>query len=410
MADRPPISALIHLPPRETARAFDARGELRQTVRWSEMFHDDHARAFTVAKIARLDLLEDIRASLDKVLKEGGTFEDWQRDIVPTLQRAGWWGVVRDRDLTGTDRAVVVGPRRLRTIFDTNLRVSRAAGQWQRIQDRKDVAPFLRYSAIMDSRTRPLHRAWHGLIFPVDHSFWRDHFPPNGWRCRCTVIQLSQRQLDAAGWKVSADADLKRIAALFGGRSTKFRRATGEIVEVPAGIDPGFAYNPGAASFDAIARKAVASLEIAAGRDLSQARAQLQDLVDSPAFLHAMDEPDVGFPVMILDDALRDAIAAGPRVVTLSSATYRKQLERHAELPRGLYRLLPSVGSAPTIVAQEGDEVLILVKESDADRWLVTIVRRTASGQGLFLTSFRRQASASLPRLLRDAQILRDDR
>jgi uncharacterized protein with gpF-like domain len=61
------------------------------------MWQEEHARAFTVAKVANLDLLETIRASLDDVARNGGTFEQWQKDLVPELEKAGWWGRVRIR-------------------------------------------------------------------------------------------------------------------------------------------------------------------------------------------------------------------------------------------------------------------------------------------------------------------------
>ena len=40
------------------------------------------------------------------------------------------------------------------------------------------------YDAVNDSRTRPQHLEWDGLVLPVDHSFWQIHGPPNelGWR------------------------------------------------------------------------------------------------------------------------------------------------------------------------------------------------------------------------------------
>lgn len=403
MPDRPPIASVIHLPPDDTVRAFDARGELRTSVRWSEMFHADHARAFTVAKVAKLDLLETIRTSLADVIHNGGTFEQWQANIVPDLQRAGWWGRVQDRELTGTDQAIIVGPRRLRTIYDTNLRVSRAAGQWARIQESKAVSPFLRYSAVMDTRTRPLHRQWHGTILPVDHPWWDTHFPPCGWRCRCTVMQLSERSLRAFGWKVSDKPPPSGPGRRF------WPTGADKPVLVPAGIDPGFGYNPGKTSMRAIAEKAARSIEQAAGHDLAGARAALRDLVDSPAFLKAMDEPDVLFPVMVLDDELKTAIGADVRVAMFSSFDFAKQQLKRPELPIGLYRELPELGAAPTIVARDGEQFLILVKGSDG-QWLVAVVKRTRTGQGLFVNSFRVQNEGSLKRLLRGTEIIRDER
>jgi SPP1 gp7 family putative phage head morphogenesis protein len=256
MADAPSIRQVIHLPPEEAVRAFEARDALRTTVQWHEMWGEEHSRAFTVAKVARLDLLETIRGSLDEAGRNGMTFEQWQAQLQPELEKAGWWGRVQDKELTGTSRPVLVGPRRLRTIYDTNMRVSRAAGHWARIQELKKVAPYLRYSSIRDRRTRPAHRRWHGTILPVDHPWWDTHFPPCGWNCRCTVQQLSERDLKRYGWQPS-----KRPPD--DGPPRGFWRAGAEKPEaIPAGISPGFAYNPGKTAMRAIANKAAASISV----------------------------------------------------------------------------------------------------------------------------------------------------
>jgi len=402
MPDAPAIQSVIGLPPDETVAAFRARDDLRATNRWSEMWHGDHALAFTVAKVAKLDLLDTIRASLDDVVTGGGTFEQWQDKLVPELQKAGWWGDVDDRDLTGADHPIHVGPRRLRTIFDTNLRMSRAAGRWTRIQALKDVRPYLRYTAVMDGRTRPQHRIWHGTILPVDHPWWDTHFPPCGWNCRCTVRQLSARDLTRHGWHVT-DMPKEGPPKLF------YRAGVPEPVAVPAGISPGFAYNPGKAHMAAVAEKATRTLEAAAALDVAAARSTLDELVQSDAFLQALAEPGASFPVMVLDDASRSAIGAQARVAVLSSDTWAKQNKAHSELTIGDYRKLPDLGGDADIIAVEGDTILKLVRADDG-RWLVAIVKRTASGGGLFVTSYRAQNSASLKRLLKGAEIIFDRR
>lgn len=404
MADPIDIRHTIHLPPDDTMRAFEARDELGITVRWSEWYHDDHARGFTVAKVAKLDLLDTIRNSLADVLANGGTFEQWKERIVPDLQRAGWWGRVQDRELTGTDEAITVGLRRLRTIYDTNLRVSRAAGHWARIQELKDVAPYLRYSAVLDSRTRPQHRVWHGTILPVDHPWWDTHFPPCGWNCRCTVMQLSERDLRRRGWEVS-DPPAE------GPPQTFFRAGSTTPEIVPAGIDPGFAYNPGKASMRAIADKAKATLERTAAHDLAMAREGLDDLVGSPAFLKALSEPGTAFPVMVLADDVRAAIGAQARVVTLSAETFAKQRgllpgkPGHPELTIDDYRRLPEVGAAPDLVFQQDDRRLILMRTDDG-RWLKAVVKTDEAGEQLFVTSFAFARARELQRLRRRHKLL----
>ncbi|MEE8611599.1 MAG: phage minor head protein [Sphingomonas aquatilis] len=382
----PSIRTVIHLSPDDTVRAFEARDRLRATVRWSEMMHEEHARAFTVAKVANLDLLAEIQASLADMLANGGTFEHWQANLVPFLKRQGWWGEVQDRSLTGTDEVVHVGARRLRTIYDTNLRVSRAAGRWARIQELKDVRPFLRYVAVMDSRTRPEHRRWHGVILPVDHPWWDTHFPPCGWFCRCTVRQLSQREMTAKGWTVSDVPD--------DGPPVAFTPAGAASIAVPAGISPGFGYNPGKASLRAVAEKAMRSLEAAAPVDLAAARATLDDLVQSDAFLETLHEPGGVFPVMVLAPDLSAAIGSEAHVVRLSSDTFAKQLGRtgrsegHPELSVADYRQLPQIGAAPDAVYRQGDNRLLLFREGDG-RQRLAVVKAAAGGRELYLVSYR---------------------
>jgi hypothetical protein len=60
--------------------------------------------------------------------------------------------------------------------------------------------PWWRYSAINDSRTRMTHSALHGRVVRHDDPFWDKFYPPNGFRCRCTVTSLSDRDLDRKGY------------------------------------------------------------------------------------------------------------------------------------------------------------------------------------------------------------------
>ena len=46
---------------------------------------------------------------------------------------------------------------------------------------------YLKYIAVLDKRTRDSHAKLNGTILPKDDDFWKSHFPPNGWSCRCRV-------------------------------------------------------------------------------------------------------------------------------------------------------------------------------------------------------------------------------
>ena len=246
------IVPTIGLPPRQTVDFFRAKSEYPISDRWWEVWQEEHARAFTVAGITDRMVLEQVRYTLDTVLAKGGTFADWKGRVLPSLRAALE---------SGTAPLSILSDNRLETIYYTNLRMARAAGQWVRIQSLKEFAPYLMYVAIDDGVTRPLHRQWGGLdsgkpiILPIGHPFWRWFFPPNGWGCRCQVIQLSEFDIKSRGLKITTDDELRAMGLptsetgddLEGVNTVDFIRGDGAIERVPVGVDPGFAYNVGEA-------------------------------------------------------------------------------------------------------------------------------------------------------------------
>lgn len=64
------------------------------------------------------------------------------------------------------------------------------------------LRPYWQYDAVNDSHTRPSHLLMDGRVFPADSPVWDTWFPPNGFRCRCTVKTLSKRQVEARGLTV----------------------------------------------------------------------------------------------------------------------------------------------------------------------------------------------------------------
>lgn len=389
----------IFLDPVDTVRAWEARGALQPTVRWSEMRHEQHAVAFTVAKITKLDLLRYMQTSLDEVIRSGGTFEGWKTSILPELKRQGWWGAVSNRDLTGTDETIIINERRLRTIYDTNVRMSLASGHWQRIQRQKDVLPYLRYLASTSERKRPLHKLWYGVIRLVDDPWWQTRFPPNGWGCKCNFEQVSERRMQRMGWKVTPPDEIAD-----GSPQTWFP-ATGEAITVPAGIDPGFGYNPGTAHLRAIADKAANSLSQAVDAGMTQpARATLRELVDDVAFEQFIAIPDRSFPVMILEQAMAEALAATTRIAVLGPATVTE-----ATLPIAIYRQLPAMAENADIVAAFADRILLLSRSANG-RWTAATVTRKGNGEGLAVTAVEEIEEAAIDAAVDGAELLVDRR
>lgn len=208
---------------REAIKYFESKG-LRPTFSYLEMQRDEHNKALTVAKMMDMDMLQDVHDSLTHAMKKGWTYEEWSDRIIPILQANGWWGRQEVTDpVTGKTIIKELGsPHRLKTIFRTNMQQAYMVGRWQQIMQTAKERPYLRYDAIDDSRTRPKHRKWDGTILPFNHKWWRTHYPPCGYNCRCSITQFSKADLEAYGLEVTENPDL----------STD-------------GIDTGFDYNAG---------------------------------------------------------------------------------------------------------------------------------------------------------------------
>lgn len=205
----------------------------RQKVRlptrsWNDLREGGHARSHVVAGAWADALLQDFHRALLKPLEQGTTLGEFRKDFDRIVATHGW---------------SYKGGRGWRTavIYNTNLRMAYSAGRWKQIQEDSEVQ-WLRYVAILDGRTRPEHQAWHGTILPKDHPFWRTHYPPNGWNCRCIVQPVSRADLDRYGWTVSE-------APPPGWDSPEARLVNGpdgpEDWPTPPGIDTGFGYNVG---------------------------------------------------------------------------------------------------------------------------------------------------------------------
>ena len=229
----------------EAIEYFRAKGYAPALSRfsWRDVWADEHDRMFTVAKAMREDVLRTIRAELDSAIADGRTYEDFRAAITPKLKELGWWGkqaVVDPR--TGLPEEAQLGSaRRLRIIYDTNLRTANAAGRWRRAQRNKALMPFFTYVQIDRPSKREAHEPFHGVTLPVDHPFWRTHWPPNGWLCGCIVRQISRRTLEREGLSLTEDTAVERVSET---RPWHDRR-NGVTRQVPKGIDPSFERNAG---------------------------------------------------------------------------------------------------------------------------------------------------------------------
>jgi len=202
-----PLRIGFNVPFYEAIKAAQQRKVVLPETYYGELQGLARQQAFSISGLASLDQLTIVRNSLAAKLQSGQTFRQWQKDI--------------------TESGVLDLPRhrRLDNIFRTNIQSNYNRGRWERFVAVKDTQPYLMYDAINDSRVRPSHLAMDGIIRPVGDNFWNTHAPLNGYRCRCRLISLNERQAQARS-----------------GDGTGLNKGVNAEVMQP---DKGFDYNPG---------------------------------------------------------------------------------------------------------------------------------------------------------------------
>lgn len=77
----------------------------------------------------------------------------------------------------------------LQTEYNMSVASSQNAARWVQFKADEAVIPFLKYQTVGDAHVRISHAALDGVTRKISDSFWSTHYPPNGWNCRCEVIQ-----------------------------------------------------------------------------------------------------------------------------------------------------------------------------------------------------------------------------
>lgn len=394
----PPGFRLGLAEPQDAIAAFQRRELLQPSFRWQDVFDEEHGRAFAVAGVSRLDVLQVVQDELALSLAEGRSLADFRSRIRPALVSKGFWGDLEVQDpTTGERRVTRFDDARLKTIFDVNMRQSQAAGRWARIERSRDTLPLLLYRTAQDERVRASHRAWNGVCLPIDHPFWATHYPPNGWRCRCRVFAVNERDLErrrARGEVIKTEAPPEQVITYVNPR-------TGEVVPVPRGIDPGFAYNPGklrdAELHEQLLRKALKSSPLEAATVLAQATADHALMVRQATqrFGEFVDEvlasgkargqmQYVGgikpAPLRALSDRGLEPTSAAIAVRDLDvlHALRPGKAGTAAALPEGVYRRLPEL-------LARADAMLLELGDAPALLYVVDLVREDGSVAKLVL-------------------------
>ena len=145
--------------------------------------------ATTVSFLSGIEQIETVIKSVNQVLIDGGTFNDFKKLV--------------------EENEIILSEPYLKNVFRTNIQTAYGHGRWQQQQRNKAKRPYLMYVAINDSRVRPSHLALNRIIRHIDDPFWLKYYAPWDFMCRCTIIALTEEQ--ALKYGITADEDLPVI-------------------------------------------------------------------------------------------------------------------------------------------------------------------------------------------------------
>lgn len=200
---------LIHLaalPPGEADAYFRRKG-IRIAWDSTALSAEAHARAFTVARVMSVDLLNDLRLEVERAIRDGVSYSEFERNLIPTLQRHGWlphdadgWPTAESAEIVGPGGEIRrVGPWRLRKIYDTNLTVATQAGRFREQTQPAVLAalPYWQYALGGAEHHTPACLRRQGEIHRADDAWWSTNYPPNHWGCTGYVRSLSADEVSS---------------------------------------------------------------------------------------------------------------------------------------------------------------------------------------------------------------------
>ncbi len=170
-------------------------------------------RAFTVSHYTQADILNQFLMELVNAVEDGTTFDTFYENMTTFLERNGY---------------AALNPWHADVIFQTNVQTAFNAGHYKNMQAAKKFRPYWQYKTAGDGNVRETHAAMQDKVYAADDPIWNVWYPPNGYRCRCTVVSLTKEQVERRGLQIS----------------TKPPTSLTEVGNVPVFPDKGFSNNP----------------------------------------------------------------------------------------------------------------------------------------------------------------------
>lgn len=428
----PSIKFALGLKPAKAIEWLQAKGVTAESYR--NLTASEIAKVYTIARITDLDMLNDIKQSMIKAADNGQAFADWRKDILQHLQNKGWLhpnGHDGKVIIDPTSGEVFGAPRRLENIYRTNMQTAYSAGQYQGYMANIDSRPYWMYDAVGDHRTRPAHAAMDGLVYRYDDPFWATFYPPNGYRCRCSVIALSERDMQRDGKVLSQSGEhnLVETHKVYNKKGDSYPTIA---YKAPDGslhtTDRGFGYNAGRMNYrpnldqyDRGLAHEFAKAEMGGAEFKAVFKQLLEEFYEVKGRLKIDGKPDnaekidirnklsrqVKFAAGVLSKEVQQRTGLKRATVWLSDDTLIKQVDsREGQgFAEDYYAFLPEFLANPDHIIRDGRELIFTTQRNQEYLWAV--LKYIDDVEEVYLQSYRISNEKEIRKLMEKKEVLK---
>lgn len=152
-------------------------------------------RAFTVAGLARTEMLKTAQDELAKALTEGSDLRAFRTQLAARFETAGWTAINKSH---------------VEVVFRNGVMGSYASGRHVQMTQPEVIAkrPYWQIMGVGDDRTRDAHKAAHRKVLAWNDPFWSRAPLPWGHQCRCRKVSRSAEDVARLGLQVVTGASL----------------------------------------------------------------------------------------------------------------------------------------------------------------------------------------------------------
>lgn len=177
---------------KEAVKFFENKLRVLPTKKWDDIKGAMHVRAFMVAGCMQEDILRDFRSAVNAAIKKGESLQDFRDRFYKIASK---WRAA-DPSFDKKMEKPKYGAWRSKVIYQTNMLTCAAAGQERQARSMPDVFTHAKYVCMMLPGSREEHKAWNGIVLPVNDPWWQKHSPPNGFGCMCEKEFISKYEMD----------------------------------------------------------------------------------------------------------------------------------------------------------------------------------------------------------------------